>query len=522
MCTSDNLFDNQVYANAILTVPTGCKKAYRQADVWKLFHNIQAENGGFKVSVAFDGTNGHVALNGVESEEIIVDEEEQLTVSFLPDEGYEVTEVTVNGTDVTGSLVDNKLSYESIDSNMAIDVTFSIITFALNVPAELTGGHILVNDMETVPGSIDYGCLVEIAAVPERGYKLAAFSVNGIDLMPEFGESGVYVIEKVTSDIVVNASFSPIVYTIKAVNNSAYGTLTLNGNEDECMIEFGKPLVIRVTPKNEGCFLRSLTIDDKDVTSEVSNGVYTVESVESDMIVAAEFGINTYDVSFSCDSSRGTIVAVGEYSGHGVTVEYGATMYLNILPAEGFEIESVTLDGDDVTDNVDDNGMLTIENIRSNHHVEAVFAVRRVKLTVLGLNGGTIAMRYDYGTPVTLIVASDQSWKFHSLTVGEDIVTELEEDDSYTIPAIIEDTAVSVVFVQDDKTSTIEKVLPDVTVSAKGHTISVDGVFGKESVEIYDTAGLLVYKGTDHEITLNRDGVFIVRVCGLSFKVILR
>lgn len=523
LCENSTVFPTEVYDTAVLTVPAGSKKAYRGAEVWKLFKNIQSEGGGFKVTVTCDSSFGVVALNGSNVAEITVDEDEPLTVAITPIEGYEVTKVTVNGADVTASLVDNAINYESIDSNMDIVVEFGIITFAVNLPAELTGGHIIVNGQEAAPATVDYGSRLEIAAVADRGYELTAFSVNGTDVIASLDENGTYVIESVTADINVEVAFDPIVYTVTAVNLTDFGTLTLNGETGDCKVAFGQPLVIGVMPRDEGCYLVSLTVDGTDVTADVTGGTYTVETVEADMTVEAVFGFYTYTVELSYDPAMGTIIPDLPGGDSDVTVAHGTTLRLTILPAEGYEIASVILDGDDVTGRVDDNGVLTLENITAAHRVEATFEIKRVRLSVLGLQGGQLAMRYDYGTEVTLLVEPEEGWEFHSLTVGDTTVTELEPEGSYTTPALTDDTAVSVVFKlagQSGANAAAEARM--ITVATRGTTVIVTGAREGETVEIFDTAGVTVYRGTDHEIDLNRQGIHIVRVAGLTFKVMLK
>lgn len=504
-------------------MPAGSKKAYRAAEVWKLFKNIQSEGGGFKVTVTCDSSLGEVALNGSNVAEITVDEDEPLTIAITPIEGYKVSKMTVNGTDITSSLVDNVIAYESIDSNMDIVVEFDIITFAVNLPAGLTGGRIVVNGQETAPATVDYGSRLELAAVADRGYELTALSVNETDVIESLDENGAYVIESVTADISVEAAFEPIVYTVTAVNLTDYGTLTLNGEAGDCKVAFGQPLVIGVMPRDEGCYLVALTVDGTDVTAGVTGGTYTVETVEADMTVEAVFGFYTYTVQLGYDPAMGTIIPDQPGGDSEVTVAHGTTLRLTIIPAEGYEIATVTLDGDDVTGRVDNSGVLTLENITAAHRVEATFDIKRVRLSVLGLQGGQLAMRYDYGTEVTLLVEPEDGWEFHSLTVGDTTVTELEPDGSYTTPALTDDTAVSVVFKlagQSGADSPAEARM--ITVATRGTTVIVTGARDGEQVEVFDTAGVAVYRGAEHEIDLNRQGIHIVRVAGLTFKVMLR
>ena len=523
LCENSTVFPTEVYDTAVLTVPAGSKKAYRAAEVWKLFKNIQSEGGGFKVAVTYDSTFGAVTLNGSDAAEITVDEDEPLSIAVTPVEGYKVTKVTVNGADVTASLVDNILDYESVDSNMEIVVEFGIVTFAVNLPAELTGGRIVVNGLETAPATVDYGSRLEIAAVADRGYELAAFSINGADVTASLDENGTYIVENVTADINVEAAFDPIVYTVTAVNLTDFGTLTLNGETGDCKVAFGQPLVIGVMPRDEGCYLVALTVDGTDVTADVTGGTYTVETVEADMTVEAVFGFYTYTVELGYDPAMGTIIPDLPGGNSDVTVAHGTTLRLTILPAEGYEIATVTLDGDDVTGRVDDNGVLTLENVTAPHSVEAAFEIKRVRLSVLGLQGGQLAMRYDYGTEVTLLVEPEEGWEFHSLTVGDTTVTSLEPDGSYTTPALTDDTAVSVVFkLAGQSGANAPAEAQKITVATRGTTVVVTGAAEGETVEIFDTAGVTVYRGTDHEIDLNRQGIHIVRVSGLTFKVMLK
>ena len=61
----------------------------------------------------------------------------------------------------------------------------------------------------------------------------------------------------------------------------------------------------------------------------------------------------------------------------------------------------------------------------------------------------------------------------------------------------------------------------DVVVVAKNGRIVVDGFDGNGAVEVYGVSGQLVYSGTDTLISVPTRGIYIVRVAGQTFKVIL-
>lgn len=522
VCDGSGVFDSGTYNEGTLTVPVGKKKVYRGAEVWKLFKNVQSEGGGFKVAVSYDSQYGQVTLNGSDTTEVTVDEDEPLTIAITPNEGYRLTRFTINGEDMTASLTDNRLTFESIDSNMAIEVEFSIITYTLTLPETSAGGHIEVNGLDVAPATVDYGSRLELTAIADRGHKLDAMTVNGKDVTTALDQNHTYVIERVTENVSVSAVFLPITYTITAVNaNTRYGDITLNGQTVSCIVAFGQPLTVGVNP-HEGCYLVSLTIDGIDVTSGVADSKYTVDTVEADMTVEAVFAINTYTVDLKFDPAKGDILFDRTGSGTSVTVDYGDELRLTVVPAEGYETATVTLDGKDVIGQLDENGVLTLTDITSDHTVEATFDVKRLRLSVLGLEGGRIAMRYDYGTEATLFIEPEEEWEFHSLTVGEMTVTELEADGSYTTSPLTDDTDVSVVFKRKATDGIPVSSHNTITVSARQRTVTINGAEEGAPVEIFDTAGLAVYSGTDHVITLDRQGVHIVRVSGLTFKVMLR
>ena len=77
-------------------------------------------------------------------------------------------------------------------------------------------------------------------------------------------------------------------------------------------------------------------------------------------------------------------------------------------------------------------------------------------------------------------------------------------------------------FITGTESSGVESTLTDndVNVVVKNGNIVVNGA-DNANIEVYSTNGLCVYNGTDTGIALNTKGLYIVRVNGKSFKVIL-
>ena len=63
-------------------------------------------------------------------------------------------------------------------------------------------------------------------------------------------------------------------------------------------------------------------------------------------------------------------------------------------------------------------------------------------------------------------------------------------------------------------------VVADSKVVVEGNTLDVDGADGV-IVEVYNTAGQLVYKGEEKRITLPKDGLYLVKIGNQTVKVVM-
>ena len=96
----------------------------------------------FKFEAEFSVTTKVENGNGTVSPGKILKDGESFEIIFAPYNGYTIDKVLLNGTDVTSSVVDNKLVINSVDSDKEIVVTFKKIKSATNNnPA--TGDNVL-------------------------------------------------------------------------------------------------------------------------------------------------------------------------------------------------------------------------------------------------------------------------------------------------------------------------------------------------------------------------------------------
>ena len=99
----------------------------------------------------------------------------ELTIVATPAEGYELTALTANGTDILAS------QKVTVQGATEVKATFTKKTFAVTLTKEGEGTITATgaDDLNAVP----YGTELTINATPAEGYKLTALTANGTDIL---------------------------------------------------------------------------------------------------------------------------------------------------------------------------------------------------------------------------------------------------------------------------------------------------------------------------------------------------
>ena len=179
----------------------------------------------------------------------------------------------------------------------------------------------------------------------------------------------------------VRLDYIPVVnYTITATAGEN-GTIT----PAEVTVEAGEDAVFTITPA-AGYQIASVMVDtDNDVTDEIeyNDGVYTYtfEDVDANHTIHATFDVvQTYTITVNI-TGNGNVVATDEddnvypMENGVVTVNNDDDVYLDITPAENYQIESVTVDGVPEELDVDDYDgyMVILFAVSGNHTINVTF-----------------------------------------------------------------------------------------------------------------------------------------------------
>ena len=169
----------------------------------------------------------------------------------------------------------------------------------------------------------------------------------------------------------------------------SYNGTTTRNTTNSFTVNEGSNATMTFTPDN-GYRIKSVKENNTDVTSYVSNGKYTINSISRNTTIEVEFEAipaSTYSLSISA-SGNGSV----SYNGTAIrnrttsfTVDEGSSATITFAPDNGNSITSVKLNNSDITSQISGNSY-TANNITANTTLSVTFQEDVNALTVDGLN----------------------------------------------------------------------------------------------------------------------------------------
>ena len=176
-----------------------------------------------------------------------VPEGTELTIEATPAEGYKLTELTANGTDI---LATKKFT---VRANTEVKAIFAK-TYAVTLTKE--GEGTLTATGSDNLNAVPEGTELTIEATPAEGYELTALTANGADILA----TKKVVVKGATE---VKATFTKKTYAV-TLTKEGEGTLAATGATDLNAVPYGTELTIVATPA-EGYELTALTANGTDI-----------------------------------------------------------------------------------------------------------------------------------------------------------------------------------------------------------------------------------------------------------------
>lgn len=174
-----------------------------------------------------------------------------------------------------------------------------------------------------------------------------------------------------------------ILYRVSA-SKSGQGTITINGeNKTYCDILSGSKVGVTFNPAS-GWALKAVSLNDKDVTAELNDNEYMIDSLGANMVFVAVF--EELPVTLCLRSATGGTIDIPVVKGNKFTCRF--------TPDEGWLINNVRYNNSDVTSSLTENNeyttpvikanaMLTVSYETDNNSVENIAADSEMKAYII-------------------------------------------------------------------------------------------------------------------------------------------
>ena len=315
----------------------------------------------------------------------------ELTVTAIPAEGYELTELTANDRNI----LDTKKVV--VNEDLIIKAIFSQKTFKVSLTKHGNGTirAIGADNLDAVP----FGTELTIEATPATGSTLTALVAGAINII----ETKKVTIKKETT---IEAFFTTQTFNV-TLTKEGKGTISATGAEDLDAVDYGTELTIEATPAT-GYELTALTANGRDILSTKRF------VVKGDTEVKATFTqkTRTYTVTF-IQTGEGYLDATGADDLN--AVPYGTELTVVATPTAGYELTALTANDKDI---LATKKVVVTENTT----IKATFAKKTFVVTldkegegVLDATGADNLKAVPYGTKLTITAIPAEGYELKAL-----------------------------------------------------------------------------------------------------------
>ncbi len=363
--------------------------------------------------VATAGTNGTISPAGTTT----VNQGQGQVYTITPASCYEVSDVLVNGSSV-GAV--ESYTFSNVTSNQTIYATFTQTFYAVSSTAG-TGGNI------TAASLVNCGNNFTFTVDANACYEIETVSVNG---SPVTLSGNSYTVNNVTSDLIIDATFTELVYNV--TENAGTGGIISTSASVNC----GDDLTFIVDA--DACYeVGTVTVNGTPVT--LSGNSYTIHNVTEDIEINASFDAIIYNIT-ETTGTNGSITVAN-------TVNCGDDLVITFIPNECYEVASCNINGTPITPV---GNSYTVINVSEDIDIEASFSIAASYDIITNTStGGSIDLTSQSvacGGEVTLTVTPEPCYVIGEVTVNGTPVTLV--GDSYTITNITTETTINAEFNQ--------------------------------------------------------------------------
>lgn len=211
-------------------------------------------------------------------------------------------------------------------------------------------GSVLIDGQEAESVTVKEGAPVTFTITPATGYMIEKAVLNGENIKENISGNQ-YTVNTVNGNLELEVNFEIIQCHINVVCNEQQGSVTVNGESvTSVTIPANNRVDFSIAPK-EGYYIDKILVNGEEKSFEGT--VYSIPSISGD--ISFEVRFKSYlNVSTQYDASLGKIT-INDKEVPSVRVKEGEQVKFTILPAKNYIASQVTLNGIDVTPDLEGN-----------------------------------------------------------------------------------------------------------------------------------------------------------------------
>ena len=321
--------------------------------------------------------------------------------------------------------------------------------YNVEVDYSSTGGSVAVNNALQNPIVVDIASKVDFLITPKTGFEIEKVTLNEVDITEDVID-GKYTIERISEDVKFVVTFKKL-YNIATEFDSENGSVTINGSdENPVLVSFDSKVDFEIIP-NEGYEIDKVTLNEVDVTADVIDGKYSIEKASEDVTLKVTFK-KLLVITSDFNSEEGS-VAINEAEVTSMYASVGSKLEIVITPKEGYELDKVIINENDVTADVVD-GKYTIEEATEDITITVTFKKLLVITSNFTSTEGSVTINeaeetsilVSSGSKVEFTITPNEEYEITKVIVNGTDVTADVVDGKYTIEEATEDIAITVTF----------------------------------------------------------------------------
>ena len=338
------------------------------------------------------GANGTVTPSGITT----VTSGGTQSYTIAANSGYQIASVTVDGSSVGSPTT---YPFPNISANHTISATFTSIPVTTYTITASAGSHGTISP--TGPTKVNAGSSATFTFNPANSYQVNTLTVDGQNVT---NPTTSYTFPNVAGAHTIAVTFSKIPVTTYTITASAGPNGSISPGTTQVTAGTSKTFTFAAAT---GYQVASVLVDN---VNQGAISSYTFPAVSATHTISVTFVAQTFTITTTA-GPNGTISPSGI-----ITVASGANQSLAINPNTGYQIASVTVDGQA---QIPPGGTVNLTSILTNHTVSATFSpLVTYTLTTNAVNG-TITKNpnqsvFNAGDVVTLTASPNSGYQFSS------------------------------------------------------------------------------------------------------------